>query len=299
MDFIPVDLLQTFVAVADAGSFTGAARILGLQQSTVSQHIRRLEEQTGRRCIERTTHKVGLTPDGEVMLDHARAILGRYARLNEHLSAAPLRGRLRFGASEDFVLSALPNVLADFARRHPDLDMELRSGLSEDLRADFDAGRLDLAFVKRRDDDNRGDMAWKEPIEWMAHPEFRLDRGAPLPLILYPPPSVTRAGVLETLERTGVPWRVAFTSASVSGLSAAARAGIGLLPHSVRLMPAGLTVVPPQDGLPKLPDIRFAVLRPDHPGPAVEALTTTIMNWAGSHGRANGTTTSSPGGRRD
>jgi DNA-binding transcriptional LysR family regulator len=286
MDLIPIDLLQTFVAVADAGSFTGAARILGLQQSTVSQHIRRLEEQSGRRCIDRNTHKVGLTPDGEVLLDHARSILGRYDRLQQHLSAAPLRGRLRFGASEDFVLSALPNVLAAFARRHPDLDMELRSGLSEDLRADFDAGRLDLAFVKRGEDDGRGEIAWTEPIEWMSGPEFGLDRGAPLPLILYPPPSITRAAVLETLERTGLRWRVAFTSASLSGLSAAARAGIGLLPHSVRLMPAGLTVVPPHDGLPKLPDIRFVVLRPNHPGPAVEALTTTIMTWAGSHNRA-------------
>jgi DNA-binding transcriptional LysR family regulator len=286
MDLVPADLLQTFVAVADAGSFTGAARALGLRQSTISQHIRRLEDQTGRRCIDRTTHKVALTPDGEVLLDHARAILDRYGRLQQQLSAAPLRGRLRFGASEDFVLSALPNVLAAFARRHPDLDMELRSGLSEDLRAEFDAGRLDLAFVKRRDDDGRGEIAWKEPIEWMAHPEFRLDRNVPLPLILYPPPSVTRAGVLETLERTGLPWRVAFTSASVSGLSAAARAGIGLLPHSVRLMPAGLTVVPPHHGLPKLPDIRFVVLRPEHPGPAVEALTTTIMNWAGLHSSA-------------
>jgi DNA-binding transcriptional LysR family regulator len=285
MDFIPVDLLQTFVAVAESGSFTGAGRVLDLRQSTVSQHIRRLEEQTGRRYVDRNTHSVGLTPEGEILLDHARSILGRYDRLHQHLSAAPLRGRLRFGASEDFVLSALPNVLAAFARRHPDLDIELNAGLSEDLRADFDAGRLDLAFIKRRDGDARGAIAWKEPIEWMAHPDFRLDPDIPLPLILYPPPSITRVGVLETLQRSGRQWRVAFTSASVSGLSAAARAGIGLLPHSVRLMPPGLTIVPARDALPKLPDIQFVVLRPDHPGPAIQALAATIMTWAGSRGQ--------------
>lgn len=286
MDLIPVDLLQTFVVVAESGSFTGAGRTLGLRQSTVSQHIRRLEELTGRRYVDRNTHSVGLTPEGEILLDHARAILGRYDRLQQHLAAAPLRGRLRFGASEDFVLSALPNVLAAFARRHPDLDIELNVGLSEDLRADFDAGRLDLAFVKRRDGDSRGHIAWKEPIEWMAHPEFRLDPNAPLPLILYPPPSITRIGVLETLEKAGRPWRIAFTSASVSGLSAAARAGIGLLPHSVRLMPPGLAIVPPREALPRLPDIQFAILSPDHPGPAVEALATTIISWAGTRQQA-------------
>lgn len=285
MDHVPVDLLQSFVAVAEAGSFTGAARILGLQQSTVSQHIRRLEELTGRRLFDRSTHRVGLTPDGDVLLDHARSILERYAHLQQYLSAEPLRGRLRFGASEDFVLSALPNVLAAFARRHPELDIELHSGLSEDLRAAFDAGRLDLALVKRRDGDSRGRIAWKEPIEWMAHPEFRLDPDSPLPLILYPPPSITRAGVLETLEAAGRRWRIAFTSANVSGLSAAARAGIGLLPHSVRLMPPGLTILPSREGLPKLPDIQFAVITPDHPPPAVEALAATIMNWAGPRDR--------------
>jgi len=285
MDHIPVDLLQSFAAVADAGSFTGAARILGLQQSTVSQHIRRLEELTGRRLFDRSTHRVALTPDGDVLLDHARSILERYARLQQYLSAAPLRGRLRFGASEDFVLSALPNVLAAFARRHPELDIELHAGLSEDLRAAFDAGRLDIALVKRPDGDGRGQIAWKEPIEWMAHPEFRLDPDHPLPLILYPPPSVTRVSVLETLEAAGQRWRIAFTSANVSGLSAAARAGIGLLPHSVRLMPPGLTILPSREGLPKLPGIQFAVITPDHPPAAVEALAATIMNWAGPRDR--------------
>jgi DNA-binding transcriptional LysR family regulator len=284
MEYLPVDLLQTFVAVADAGSFTGAARALGLRQSTVSQHIRRLEDLAGRRCIDRDTHSVRLTTDGEMVLDHARSILDGHARLQQHLTAVPLRGRLRFGASEDFVLSALPDVLAAFARRHPDVDMELHSGLSEDLCADFDAGRLDLAFVKRRDGDGRGTIAWKEPIEWMAHPDFRIDPQAPLPLVLYPPPSVTRARVLEALERAGQHWRVAFTSANISGLSAAARAGIGLLPHSVRLMPPGLAVVAARDRLPKLPDIQFAVMSPDRPTPAVQALSATIMRWAASRG---------------
>lgn len=284
MHYLPVDLLQTFVAVAEAHSFTGAARALGLRQSTVSQHVRRLEEQVGRRCIDRDTHSVHLTADGEVLLEHARVILDSHARLQQHLTAAPLRGRLRLGASEDFVLSALPDVLAAFARRHPEVDMELRAGLSDDLCADFDAGRLDLAFVKRRDGDRRGTIAWKEPIEWMAHPDFRIDPNAPLPLVLYPTPSVTRARVLEALERAGRRWRVAFTSANISGLSAAARAGIGLLPHSVRLMPPGLAVVSAREGLPKLPDIQFVVMSPERPSPAIEALAATIMRWAASRG---------------
>ncbi|MGF7147241.1 DNA-binding transcriptional LysR family regulator [Sphingomonas zeicaulis] len=280
MDMVPVDLLQTFVAVVDAGSFTGAARALGVRQSTVSQQIGRLERHIGRRCIDRDTHRMALTVDGEMLLDHARGILDGHARLQQHLAGTPLRGRLRLGASEDFVLSALPDVLAAFARRHPDVDIELRAGLSEDLYDAFDAGRLDLIFVKRRIGDRRGTLAWEEPIAWAAHPDFRIDPQVPLPLILYPPPSVTRGRALEILDRAGRAWRVAFTSGSLTGLSAATRAGIGLLPHSARLLPPGLTTIAPSPDLPALPTMQFVVIGPGGSNPAIAALTGTMLQWS-------------------
>jgi DNA-binding transcriptional LysR family regulator len=199
-----------------------------------------------------------------------------------YLSGTPLRGRLRIGTSEDFVLSALPDVLAAFARRHPDVDLELRAGLSHDLYDAFDAGQLDVIFVKRKAGDRRGVTAWREPIRWVAQPGYRLDPDAPLPLLLYPPPSVTRALAFEALERAGRSWRIAFTSASLAGLGAAARAGIGLMPHSARLIPAQLAAVAPQPGLPVLPEIEFVVIGPGAGNPAAEALTGAMLHWAGA-----------------
>jgi DNA-binding transcriptional LysR family regulator len=280
MTMIPSDLLATFSAVIEAGSFTRAARTLGLRQSTVSQHVARLEALTRRRLIDRDTHRLALTVDGEVLLDHARAVLDAQARLEASLSDQPLRGRLRVGASEDFVLSALPDVLATFVRRHPDVDLELSAGLSHDLYDAFDAGLLDVIFVKRKTGDRRGLTAWREPIRWVAHPDFRVDATAPLPLLFYPPPSVTRALAIETLERSGCQWRIAFTSASLTGLSAAARAGIGLMPHSARLLPPQLAVVGATAGLPVLPDIEFVVIGPGAGNPVAEALTGAMLHWA-------------------
>jgi DNA-binding transcriptional LysR family regulator len=280
INLVPVDLLQTFAAVAEAGSFTGAARALGLRQSTVSQHVQRLEGLVRRRLIDRDTHRMALTPDGEVLLDHARTIIDSHARLQRYLTEKPLRGRLRLGASEDFVLSALPDVLAAFARRHPEVDVELSAGLSHDLYDAFDAGQLDVIFVKRRTGDRRGVLAWAEAIAWVGHPDFRVDPNAPLPLLLYPPPSVTRALSLETLERGERSWRIAFTSASLTGLSAAARAGIGVMPHSARLMPPGLSIVAGAESLPRLPDIEFVVIGPGGSNPAMEALIAAILQWA-------------------
>lgn len=278
-NLIPIDLLQAFVAVIDAGNFTRAARAMGLRQSTVSQQIARLEALAGRRLIDRDTHRMALTPVGERLLDQARAIIDAHVRLSQSLSEAPLRGRLRLGASEDFVLSALPDVLATFARRHPEVDLELTAGLSHDLYDAFDAGRLDVLFVKRRKGDRRGITAWREAIRWIGHPDFHVDPQAPLALLLYPPPSVTRAEALETLDHCDRSWRVAFTSASLTGLSAAARAGIGIMPHSARLIPPGLSVITAPT-LPALPDIEFVVIGPGAGNPAADGLIATMLQWA-------------------
>jgi DNA-binding transcriptional LysR family regulator len=274
------DQLRSFAAIAAAGSFSGAARSLGLRQSTVSQHLQKLEAATERRLIDRNTHGLSVTPEGEAVLEHARGVLEEYNRMGEFLRSVPLRGRLRFGTSEDFVLSALPNVLAAFIRRHPEVDMELTAGLSEDLYRGFNSGALDIIFVKRRTADRRGVVAWREPIAWTARPGFRVDTGAPLPLLLYPGPSLTRSKAVEALEKARRSWRVAFTSGSLSALTAAARAGLGLMPHSARLMPQGLAVIAPGRRLPRLPDIEFVILGPTGRNPVSEALTAAILQWA-------------------
>lgn len=280
METINPDLLLAFVTVNEFGSFTGAARTLGVRQSTVSQQIKRLEAITGRRLFARDTHRVVLTVEGEAFLDPARRVLEAHDALDRHLSGAPLRGRLRFGASEDFVLSALPDVLASFARRHPEVDLTVTAGLSQDLYDAFDAGNLDIIFVKRRHGDPRGVTAWHEPVAWVARPDYRVDEGVPLPLLLYPPPSVTRALAIETLDKGRRPWRTAFTSASLSGLTAAARAGVGIMPHSMRLLPSGLAIVANAQTLPRLPELEFVVVGPGGNQPVADALTNVILQWA-------------------
>lgn len=76
--------LRTFLSVAQTLSFTQAARRLGLRQSTVSQHVRRLEDATGRQLFSRDTHSVELTEDGEAMLGFARRIGIRERRSIRH-----------------------------------------------------------------------------------------------------------------------------------------------------------------------------------------------------------------------
>src|SRR5271156_2769968 len=110
--------LESFLAVAQTRNFTEAGRRLGLRQSTISQHIRKLEAAAGRRLFMRDTHSVRLTTDGEAMTGFAQSILDPANRARRHFAGSRLRGRLRFGTSEDFVTTRLPRLLREFVQEH-------------------------------------------------------------------------------------------------------------------------------------------------------------------------------------
>src|ERR1700761_4222901 len=221
-------LLQTFLAIAQTRSFTRAAERLGLRQSTVSQHIRRLEHEAGRGLFVRDTHSVTMTADGEAMIEFARGILAANERAERYFAGSELRGRLRFGASEDFVTSLLPEVLREFVRTHPLVEFELTVGLSGELNEKLGRGELDLVCGKRRPGEDRGRLVWRDRLAWVSGDRRTLDPATPVPLILYSSPSITREIALAELERCARPWRIVCTSGSLSGLRAAALAGLGI-----------------------------------------------------------------------
>ncbi|MFF8918760.1 LysR family transcriptional regulator [Streptomyces sp. NPDC015032] len=263
--------LRTFLAVAQTLSFTQAARRLGVRQSTVSQHVRRLEDAAGRQLFTRDTHRVDLTVDGEAMLGFARTILEAHERAAAFFAGTRLRGRLRFGASEDFVLTRLPEILESFRRDHPEVELELTVELSGTLHQRLAAGRLDLVLAKRRVGDTHGELVWQDALTWIGAPRLRIDPDRPVPLVLFPPPGITRARAIEVLEEHGRSWRVACTSSSLNGLIAAARAGLGAMAHSRGLIPPGLAPVPAGAGLPELGDVDFVLLHGRRRNAAQEA----------------------------
>lgn len=252
-------LLQTFLTVGETRSFTQAAERLGLRQSTVSQHIRKLELEAGRRLFVRDTHSVTVTADGEAMIEFARNILAANERAERYFAGSQLRGRLRFGASEDFVASRLPEVLREFVRTHPLVDVELTVGLSGELNQKLDRGELDLVCGKRRPREDRGRLIWRDRLVWVSGDQRPLDPSAPTSLILYPPPSITREIALAALERDGCTWRIVCTSGSLSGLRAAALAELGVTVFAEGLIPPGLAEIPDGHGLPDLGTVEFVL----------------------------------------
>ncbi len=253
-------LLRSFLAVADTLQFTAAARRLGMSQSTVSEHVGRLERAVGRSLLLRNTRLAELTADGAAMVGLARDVIAAHDRALAWFDPSVLRGALRFGVSEDLVLSRLPEILRAFRSAHPLVDLELVVGLSFQLHEKLEAGALDLLFAKRRPGDTRGVTVWQERLVWLASPEMWPEPERPVPLVLFPGTSITRKAAIDALDRHKRAWHLAFSSDSLSALLAAVRAGFGISAQSPALAGGALVALPDSAGLPVLPVVDVVVL---------------------------------------
>lgn len=282
--FDPVQL-RSFLAVARALSFTQAAGRLGLRQSTVSQHVHRLEAAVGRRLFDRDTHAVALTADGEAMVGFATSILDTAERAARHFAGVPMHGVVRFGVSEDLVQTELPEILRAFGRSHPGVELDLTVALSGTLHQRLTDGDLDLVFAKRVAGGRPGELVWRDRFVWVGAPDLHLDPARPVPLVAYPPPSISRARAIAALTAAGLEWRIACVSGSLGGLRAAVLAGQGVLAHTAGLVPPGLTRMGARARLPDLGEVEFVLLgRDDGPAGALGAAIQLHGRWRAGAG---------------
>ncbi|WP_180900205.1 LysR family transcriptional regulator [Martelella soudanensis] len=120
-----IEDLQTFVAVADAGGISAAARRLGLSKSIVSRRLFRLEAELGAQLLARTTRGAALTEAGATFRDHAARVSAEMDMAREAiLPSGELRGRLRIAAPLSFGPTHVAPALAEMARRHPHLQLD-------------------------------------------------------------------------------------------------------------------------------------------------------------------------------
>src|SRR5947209_4508837 len=139
----------TFRAVAHERSFSRAARRLALSQPSVSNQIAALEREVGVRLLERRPGGLRLTPEGEILLDHADAIADRFRLAEAQLTGAAegQRTRLRIGALPSALAGFVPEAIARVRELHPDTRVTFDEGTSAELSRRLASGELDLAIA--------------------------------------------------------------------------------------------------------------------------------------------------------
>lgn len=267
-----LDLLRAMVTVADCGSFTTAAARLHSTQSTVSQKIRRLEDMAGHALLIRANRDVHPTDAGQTLLAHARQMLALNDQLRGALAGATVAVTVRLGVPEDFVSARVTQLLGAFNRPHPQVKLEVTSGLSRDLANGYDHGELDLVLVKQRRHARAANACWPETMRWVDSARSPCFQQDPVPLVTFPPRGLYRDELIDAIEALGRRWRIAFTSSSLGGIQGAVADGMGISLLPARAVTREHTPLGARQGLRTVDSIEIAMLHRTNADPLVLAL---------------------------
>lgn len=272
------EVLRTFVTIAESGSFTRAAQQLFRTPSALSMQIKRLEETLGQTLFVREARYVRLTTEGEVLLGYGRRLLKLNGEAVTQFLAPTIEGRVGLGITDDVVGRILPNVLAQFARSHPAVQVDVVVGRSQDLLARLDEGELDLALVMGGEPGQaaRGDVVHSEPLVWAGREDGVAVERTPLPVTLAQQGCAWRRIALNALDHAGVNYRIAYSCDHCAGQEAAMLADL-----AVTAFPKSL-IRPPlkrlnNDVLPPLGDYQVFLVKRAGSSDASEVLAERVV----------------------
>src|SRR6202035_3328995 len=246
---LDLELLRSFVSVVDAGGFPRAGERVHRTQPTVSQQIKRLEEDVGQPLLNRSGKDVTPTEAGERLLSYARRLLALAEEARDVLARPGPEGAVRLGIPEDFAAYRLAKLLATFSRARPGLRLDVRADQSMYLRRDLERGELDLALLKRDAGEKGGIAVWPERVHWVTSKTHPIHSAiGSVPLIGFPAGCLYRARAIHALESAGRAWHMAYTSSSLAGIQAAGAARLGLSILSEMAHQADHRVLTARDG---------------------------------------------------
>lgn len=289
-----LDVLRSFTTGVALGSFAQAADRLGRSTSAVSAQLKKLESQANTSLFRKAGRGLELTDAGQTLLAYAHRMLDLNDEAAAAMHASQMQGIVRLGLPEDLGENVLPVVLGRFSRAHPRVQVQVSSGNSGDLRKQYEDGLLDLTlswalrsaasegaepmpndaediahlplcWIGPADVNGRelADQPWWPLISGSGGLAPDADEAEPwnaLPLVLLADPCPLRAVVTSALNRSGVPWRFAFSSASLAASWAAVASGLGLAVRTPFGLPGNVKVMD-NDVLPALPRLPTMVLQ--------------------------------------
>ena len=276
------DLLRTFVFIAEEGSFTRAAARVGRTQSAVSMQMQRLEGLLGQAVLLRGKGgSVSLTAHGQYLLSRARAMLALNDEIWTSFRAPPVHGTVRLGAPDDYALRYLPQILMRFAESHPAVEVEVLCLPSSELVKRLRDGHLDLTLLSEGHEPPHWPTVslWRGPLTWITSDRHAPHRKVPLPVAMAHINCSWRAAALDALDKAGVRYRIAYSSATQIGTHAPVMAGLAVTISTISWLPEGLRLVRPDEGLPPLPDYGILLLQAREPRqPVTDALARYITD---------------------
>ena len=229
---LDLDLLRSFIIIAEEKSFTRAADRVGRTQSAVSLQIQRLEGVLGQPVLLRGKGgAVELNPFGQNLLAHAREILSLNDDIMRTLKAAPVLGTVRLGIAEELTSNFLPLILESYSSFAPSVEVEVTTAGSCALGLKLKNGELDLVLLEQNQEPRQwpAEEIWHSPLRWVTSNVHNQHLRDPLPITVSPaecpwrPPWLTeciwRGMATRALEHNNKNYRIVATSGTTAGQS--------------------------------------------------------------------------------
>ncbi len=259
---IDTSLLRTFVAVAETGSMTTAAKQLHLTQAAVSQQIKRLEELLERSLFEREQRRLTLTASGGMLLAKAPRLLAINDEIWATMTAPDFAGEVRLGVPHDIVSPFIAPILKSFDKAWPDVRVFIVADVTLALVDQLKNGAIDLCLTTEQTPRRGGEKLLRDPLVWAGAPNGTAFVRDPLPVALGDQSCIFRNAVLERLAKDGRNWRSVCETSAMQPLYVSVEADLGVTALLASCVPPSLTILGPESGLPKLPDFHICLYLP-------------------------------------
>lgn len=271
---LDLDVLRSFVAIAETGSFTVAASTVFRTPSAVSMQIKKLEDTLGCAVFARDARSVTLTTHGEMLLGYARRLLAINREAVSKFIIPDISGVVRLGSPDDYGERVLPNVLKRFAQTHPSIAVDVTIDQSSNLRRRMDDRSLDITLLTNSFAVSMtgAEVLLTEPVVWAGMRGGCAHLREPLPISVWEEGCAWRAGALEALGRQGRNYRIAYMSSHTAGQRAAILSDLAIAPMPKSFVSGDVMVLGTEDGLPEMGTYSLAMLvAPDASAPVKAA----------------------------
>lgn len=275
------DFLRTFVAIAELGSFSKAARQVFRTPSAVSMQIKKLEEMLDTSLFKRDSRSVELTYEGEILLGYARRILAlNYEVLSRFLKPA-MSGTVRLGSPEDYSSRLLPIILKKFSETHPHVTVDVVIDASESLIERYERGDLDVTLMTSAPNSPlmaEQSVVLEESIVWVGLKGGQAWQQNPVPVTMWEAGCAWRDRTVESLEDAGKEYRVAYMSANSIAQRAAVMADLAIAAFPASFIDPPLTRLGKQQGLPDPGNYQIRMLARSDLDPVGEAVRDHVIS---------------------
>ena len=251
-----IDLLKTFIAVADTGSVKLASERVARSSAAVSMQMKKLEQLVGAPIFQRVAGTMRISDVGERLMPHAHRIVQAHDTAVAELQSPNIEGLVRVGLCLENSETRMPEILSGFSKAHARVTVEIVSGDAQDLALMLANGELDIAILTTGGGaplEERDRLLFEQPLAWAVHKNGQCLKERPLRLAVARVGCPWRLAALDALKYAGIPYQIAYLSNVSESQLAAVRADLAIaaLPFS-RIRSANQPICI-NDELPKLP----------------------------------------------